>query len=133
ADPPAGVEGDANHDGTRDGAQDEFVELVNATDAALNISGWALRTHSNTSTNETVRHTFAANTSVPAGNAIVLFGGGSFDPANPLFGCAQVLKTSTSGLSLTNGGLTILVRDAEGSLVTQFSYGGATGMNGGLN
>jgi len=133
ADPPAGVEGDANHDGTRDGAQDEFVELVNATDAALNISGWTLRTHSNTSTNETVRHTFAANTSVPAGNAIVLFGGGSFDPANPLFGCAQVLKTSTSGLSLTNGGLTILVRDAAGSLVTQFSYGGATGMNGGLN
>jgi len=131
ADPPTGVEGDANHDGTRDGAQDEFVELVNATDAALNISGWTLRTRSNTSANETVRHTFAANTMVPAGNAMVVFGGGTFDPAKPLFGCAQVVRTSTSGLSLTNGGLTILVRDAEGSLVTQFSYGGSTGLNGG--
>jgi uncharacterized protein (TIGR03437 family) len=131
ADPPPGSEGDANHDGTRDGAQDEFVELVNATNVALNISGWTVRTHSITNTNETVRHTFAANTSVPASNAMVVFGGGSFDPANPLFGCAQVVKTSTSGLSLTNGGLTILIRDAAGSLVTQFSYGGATGMNAG--
>lgn len=131
ADPPTGIEGDANHDGTRDGAQDEFVELVNASGDALNISGWTLRTHSTTSSTETVRHTFAASTSVPAGNAIVVFGGGSFDPANPLFGCAQVLKTSTSGLSLTNGGLTILVRDAAGNLVTQFSFGGSTGLNGG--
>jgi uncharacterized repeat protein (TIGR01451 family) len=131
ADPPTGNEGDANHDGTRDGAQDEFVELVNAADAALNISGWTLRTHSNTSSTETVRHTFAANTTVPSGDAMVVFGGGTFDPANPLFGCAQVVKTSTSGLSLTNGGLTILVRDPAGNLVTQFSYGGSTGLNGG--
>jgi hypothetical protein len=78
-----------------------------------------------------VRHIFAANTSVPAGNAIVVFGGGSFDPANPLFGCAQVVRTSTSGLSLTNAGLTILIRNAAGNLVTQFSYGGSTALNGG--
>lgn len=131
ADPPAGNEGDANHDGTRDGAQDEFVELVNATGVALNISGWTLRTHSTSSTSETVRHTFAANTNVPAGSALVVFGGGTFDPANPLFGCARVVKTSTSGLSLTNGGLTILIRDAGGNLITEFSYGGSTGLNGG--
>ena len=131
ADPPPGNQGDANHDGTRDGAQDEFVELVNATGGSLDISGWTLRTHSTTSTTETVRHTFAANTNVPAGNAMVVFGGGTFDPANPLFGCAQVVKTSTSGLSLTNGGLTILIRDAGGNLITEFSYGGSTGRNGG--
>src|SRR5262249_7623431 len=29
ADPPAGSDGDANHDGTRDAAQDEFIEIVN--------------------------------------------------------------------------------------------------------
>jgi uncharacterized protein (TIGR03437 family) len=29
ADPPNGFAGDANHDGVRDGTQDEFVELVN--------------------------------------------------------------------------------------------------------
>lgn len=131
ADPPTGNEGDANHDGTRDAAQDEFIELVNATGAALDISGWTLRTHSTSNATETVRHTFAANTSVPAGNAMVVFGGGTVDPANPRFGCAQVLKASTSGLSLTNGGLTIIIRDGEGNLVSELSYGGSTGLNGG--
>ncbi len=131
ADPPTGTDGDANHDGTRDGAQDEFVELVNSTNAAMDISGWTLRTHSTTSSTETVRHTFAAASSVPAGEAIVVFGGGTFDPAHPLFGCSQVVKTSTAGLSLTNGGLTILIRDGSGNLVTEFSYGGSTGLNGG--
>jgi hypothetical protein len=131
ADPPTGTEGDANHDGARDSADDEFVELVNSTDAAINMSGWTVRTHSTSSSTETVRHTFAANTNLPAGEALVVFGGGTINPANPLFGCAQIVKTSTAGLSLTNGGLTILVRDGSGNLVTQFSYGGTTGLNGG--
>ena len=131
ADPPTGNDGDANHDGIRDGAQDEFIELVNATGAPLNISGWTVRTHSTTSTTESVRHTFAANTNLPAASAMVVFGGGSFDPANPLFGCAQVSKASSGGLSLTNSGLTILIRDGGGRLVTDFSYGGSTGLNGG--
>ena len=48
-----------------------------------------------------------------------------------LFGCAQAVKTSSAGLSLTNGGLTVLIRDASGNLVTEFSYGGSTGLNGG--
>lgn len=131
ADPPTGTEGDANHDGTRDSAQDEFVELVNSTNAVINMSGWTVRTHSTTSSTETVRQTFAANTTMPAGEGMVIFGGGTFDPNDPVFGCAQVVKASTGGLSLTNSGLTILVRDGSGNLVTQFSYGGTTGLNGG--
>jgi len=131
ANPPAGAEGDANHDGTRDSADDEFVELVNSTNSSIDISGWTLRTHSTTSSTETVRHIFAANTNVPAGEAMLVFGAGAFNPANPLFGCAQVVQASSGGLSLTNGGLTILVRDGSGNLVTQFSYGGSTGLNGG--
>lgn len=131
ADPPTGAEGDANHDGTRDSGDDEFVELVNSTNGAINISGWTVRTHSTSSSTETVRHTFAANTNVPAGEALVVFGGGTINPANPLFGCAQIVKASSGLLSLTNGGLTILVRDGSGNLVTQFSYGGTTGLNGG--
>jgi len=35
------------------------------------------------------------------------------------------------GLSLTNGGLTILVRDGAGNLISEFSYGGSTGLDGG--
>jgi uncharacterized repeat protein (TIGR01451 family) len=131
ADPPTGTDGDANHDGTRDSADDEFVELVNSTGAAINISGWTVRTHSTTSSTETVRHTFTSGSSVPAGEAMVVFGGGTFNPNDVLFGCSRVVKASSGGLSLTNSGLTILVRDGSGNLVTQFSYGGSTGLNGG--
>ena len=131
ADPPPGNEGDANHDGVRDGAQDEFIELVNSTGAAMNISGWTVRTRSSLAVNETVRHTFAANVNVAAGEAMVVFGGGNLDPANTLFGCARVVKSSSGNLALTNSGLMILVRDEKGNLVTQMSYGGVSGLNGG--
>ncbi len=131
ADPPAGIAGDANHDGTRDSAQDEFIELVNSTDAFINLTGWTLRTHSTSSSTETVRHIFAANTTLPAGEAMLVFGGGPINASDTLFGCAQVVKASSGGLSLTNSGLTILVRDGSGHLITQFSYGGSTGLNGG--
>ncbi|MDX6529932.1 MAG: large repetitive protein [Blastocatellia bacterium] len=131
ADPPAGTVGDANHDGTRDSAQDEFVELVNSSSTPVDISGWTLRTHSTTSSTETVRHTFAANAVLPLGETLVIFGGGTFNSNDSLFGCSQVVKASSGGLSLTNGGLTILVHDGSGNLVTQFSYGSANGLNGG--
>lgn len=132
ADPPAGVpDGDANHDGVRDTSDDEFVELVNSTSSAINIAGWKIKTRPLTgSTTETTRHTFAAGTTLPAGDAIVVFGGGIIDATNPLFGGAQVVKASTAGLSLTNGGLTILVHDAADNLVTQVTYGGTTGLEG---
>lgn len=132
ADPPAGADGDANHDNARDSAQDEFIELVNSTNAAIDISGWTLRTHSTSSLTETLRHTFATGTTLAAGEPMVVFGGGTFNSNDPLFGCAQVVKASTGGLSLTNSGLTVLVRDAFGHLTTQFSYGGSTGLNGGI-
>ena len=131
ADPPNGADGDANHDGTRDSAQDEFVELVNSTGSAISVSGWTVRTHSTSSATETVRHTFAASTLLPAHEAMLVFGGGTFISSDPSFGCAQAVKASSGGLSLTNSGLTILVRDGSGNLITQFAYGGATGLNGG--
>ncbi|HEV2704822.1 MAG TPA: lamin tail domain-containing protein [Pyrinomonadaceae bacterium] len=125
ADPPDGVNGDANRDGTRSGADDEFVELVNATDAPLDVSGWTLKTRALSGASETTRHTFAARTSIPPGDALVLFGGGgaNFDAAHAAFGGAQVFTASSGGLSLTNAGLSLLVRDAEGNLVAQLSYG----------
>ncbi|HYX42394.1 MAG TPA: Ig-like domain-containing protein, partial [Pyrinomonadaceae bacterium] len=114
ADPPDGTAGDANHDGTRSGTDDEFIELVNASSAPLDLSGWMIKTHSLTSSSETVRHKFAAGTLLPAGDCIVIFGGGSFDANDPVFGGAQVLAASSGGLSLTNSGLTVVVRDASG-------------------
>jgi uncharacterized protein (TIGR03437 family) len=117
------LQGDANHDGVRSGSEDEFVELVNSTGAGINISGWTVLTHSSTSTRETKRHTFAANTTLRAGQAIVVFGGGTFNPSDGVFGCAQVVKASSGRLSLTNTALTVRIRDGSGNLVTQLSYG----------
>ncbi len=133
ADPPTGIAGDANHDGVRDGTQDEFIELVNETSSELiSLSNWTIRTRPTGSTTETTRFTFASGTSLPAGEAIVVFGGGNFNPSDPVFGCAQVVKATTAaGLSLTNSGLTILIRDGAGNLITQFSYGASTGLDGG--
>src|SRR5207248_8218518 len=51
--------------------------------------------------------------------------------ADPISGCAQVVTASSGSLLLTDSGLTILMRDGSGNLVTQFSYGGSTGLNGG--
>ncbi len=134
ADPPGSaatdLQGDANHDNTRSSSDDEFVELVNSTSASINISGWTLRTRATGSATENLRHTFDTGRTIPAGEAIVVFGGGNFDATNPLFGCAQVVKASSGGLSLTNGGLTVIVRDSAGDLITQFAYGGTTGLSG---
>ncbi len=134
ADPPDGIAGDANHDGVRSGTDDEFIELVNAQADDVNISGWTVKTRAVGGTNETTRHVFAAGTVVPAHDALVVFGGGSFNPNHPAFGGAHIIAASTAGgLSLTNAGLTILLRNAAGNLITEFSYGGTTGLDGNAN
>ena len=123
ADPPDGPDGDANHDGTRSGTADEFVELVNGSSSPLDLSGWTLRTRPLNGTSESVRHRFAQASTLPAGEALALFGGDGANASDPFFGGALVGRVSSASLSLTNAGLTILVRDAAGNLVTQFSYG----------
>jgi uncharacterized protein (TIGR03437 family) len=77
ADPPDGLAGDANNDGVRDSADDEFVELVNSTGRNIDLSGYELATRSLTTTTDTLRHRFVSGTILPAGAAIVIFGGGS--------------------------------------------------------
>jgi hypothetical protein len=136
ADPPDGSTGDANRDGARDSNDDEFVELVNTTANNIDISGYQLLTRSTSATSDTLRHTFAPGTLFPAGSAIVVFGGGgpNFDPTNAAFGGAQVFKTSSpGGLSLTNSGGVVTLRDPSQAIVNIFSYGGSTGLNGDAN
>ena len=133
SDPPGAaatdLQGDANHDNKRDSSEDEFIELVNTTSHDIDISGYQLLTHSSSATTDTVRHTFATRTILPACSAIVVFGGGNFDPDNSLFGGAQVVK-SASALSLSNAGGTITLRDQTSVIITSLPYGGSTGLNG---
>ncbi len=123
ADPPDGTAGDANHDGVRVGAEEEFVELVNGSPETLDLSGWTLRTRQLGGTSEVARHTFPQGYTLPPGEALALFGGGNPDADDPIFGGALVGTASSGSLSLTNAGLTIVVRDAAANLVTRFTYG----------
>ncbi|MDT4896592.1 MAG: large repetitive protein [Acidobacteriota bacterium] len=138
ADPPGSattdLEGDANHDNTRSGSDDEFVELVNTTAINKDISGYQLLTRSSTATSDTVRFTFPSGTIFPAGSAIVIFGGGTIDATKPVFGGAQVFKaSSSSGLALSNDGGVVTLREPSLAIASIFSYGDSVGLDGGAN
>jgi hypothetical protein len=122
ADPPEGPAGDANGDGARSSSADEFIEILNRTAEPINISGYKL------SDAEAIRHVFPAGTVIPPFEAAVVFGGGT--PTGAFGNAAEnhlVFKASTGGLSLGNGGDSIRLEDAEGTLVQEISFGAAEG------
>ena len=41
-DPPSGLAGDANRDGTRDPNDDEFIEFVNTSNSSYDMSGFEI-------------------------------------------------------------------------------------------
>ena len=133
SDPPDGLAGDANHDGVRESASDEFIELVNSTSRDLDLSGYQLQSRSTTANTDTVRHRFPSGTVLSAGTALVVFGGGTINAKNPAFGGAQIFRASTGGLSLNNGGGVITVRDSTGAVVTAVTYGPTAGIAGDAN
>ena len=133
ADPPDGLNGDANHDGVRDTSADEFVELVNSTAHDLDLSGYQLQTRSLTATTDTLRHRFAPATILFGGTAIVVFGGGTPAAGNPIFGGSQVVKASTGGLSFVNSGGLVTLRNPAGEIVTSVAYGLSLGLRGDQN
>ncbi|MEO0461525.1 MAG: Calx-beta domain-containing protein [Pseudomonadota bacterium] len=120
ADPAADIPGDANGDGTRDFSDDEFVELVNTGSSAVDLSGFTL------SDGVAVRHTFAAGTTLAAGEAIVVFGGGTPTGA---FGGATVVAASSGNLGLNNSGDTVTLADGGGTTLAEVTYGGEAGDN----
>ncbi|MGH9941925.1 MAG: Ig-like domain-containing protein, partial [Pyrinomonadaceae bacterium] len=132
ADPPDGSAGDANQDGVRSASQDEFVEIVNASEADLDLGGYSILTR-NSSGSDTLRHAFAPETILAPGASVVVFGSAqaaTFDPSHPAFGGALVLTASTGGLSLLNGGSTITLADPSGQTIEHLTYGGSMGLEG---
>jgi hypothetical protein len=110
-DVPAGPDGDANGDGIRDAFDDEFVELVNASDHTLDITGVAIGNGSS------VKFTFAA-TCLEPGQAAVVFGGGQPEDRPD-----TVVRVADSRLGYANSGGTVTVFDAAGDILTTFTYG----------
>src|SRR5205085_6228086 len=94
--------GDANRDGTRDSDDDEFVEILNNSSEAVDISGVVI------SDSTTSRFTFPANTILSSGRAAIIFGGGNPPLNDPAFGGSLVFKTSS--LSLNNSGDTVTLK-----------------------
>ena len=109
-DPPSGIEGDANGDGTREAQEDEFIEFVNLG-GTLDLSGFTVHD------NAQERHVFPQGTIIPSGGVLVLFGGG--DPTGA-FGNA-IIQTATSGkLNMNNAGDFVTVYNTNGEVVLTF-------------
>lgn len=121
ADPEATILGDANGDGTRSASDDEFVELLNTSYQAVDISGWTI------SDGVGLKHTFPANTVLPPREAAVVFGGGTPTGA---FGNAAanglVFTASSGSLGLNNTGDTVTLGDGVGT-VQSVTYGSEAG------
>lgn len=119
ADPPDGPAGDANGDLTRSSSQDEFVEIVNRSNAPLDIGGFSIGDR------DGVRFTFPAGARLPAGEAALVFGGGS--PQGEFGNCAVNDLVFTAALSLNNGGDTITLADPLGVRLDQVVYASGQG------
>ena len=119
ADTGEGLPGDANGDGVYVQDEDEFVELVNTTGVSLDLSGWSFWDTEAWADDE-ARHVVPESTVLAAGQAYVLFGGGS--PTGE-FGGALVETTTTGAINLNNAGDLLRVTDADGRILVQFDVG----------
>ena len=122
-DPAADAPGDANGDGVRSSSADEFIEIVNTGTEAVDISGFTL------SDDDGGDFTFPANTTLAAGQAAVLFGGGT--PTGNFGGALVFTDDGSIGSGLGNSGDLVELRDAGGTLIDSFAYGNAGTITGG--
>src|SRR5690606_10238213 len=113
--------GDPNRDGIAD-FDDEFVEIINATENALDLAGWTLSTFGTLPTS-TLRHTFPSGTLLPPGAAVVIFQSVHTESIRPAdFGGAVVQVASSGYLFLNDEGDTLTLADPLGGPVSVRSY-----------
>ena len=107
-DPPSTF--DANEDGTANTSQDEFVEIVNVSPAAVSLQGVRVGDFDNVNNVPTLRYriTFGALCLQP-GEAVVVFGRGAW-----LYTAAGrvLINATASYMSLNNDSETIVISDA---------------------
>ncbi len=96
----SGLDGDANGDGVYSQAEDEFIEIINLSTQAIDLSGYKLYDTESFAAS-TPNHTFPSGTIVGPGKAIVVFGGGT--PTGS-FGGAVVQKSTSGDLNMNNAG-----------------------------
>lgn len=117
------LQGDANGDGVYNQDQDEFIELVNTSTESIDISNYKIY-DATALTNATPRHIFPAGTVIPAGKAIVVFGGGK--PTGTFGG--SIVQTASSGLlNLNNDVDFITINDRTGKTILTFDIAPLSG------
>ena len=112
--PPAGLAGDANRDGQRNGYEDEFVELYNAGQDTLTLAGWRL----GDSTSPDTYFRFPSGAVIAPGSYVVLFGGGI--PSG--FTVPVYTDDGRIGNGLTNKGEDIHLLDDTGTEIAVVSH-----------
>ncbi len=113
ADPPNGLMGDTNGDSVRNASQDEFLEFLNISDKAIDLSGIAIYDA------DLLRHQIPDNTIVQPNQLLLVFGGGAIQRD---FGDVIVQKASSNRLSLANTGDRILLRDSLQNILLLHDY-----------
>ena len=110
ADPPEGLEGDANRDGRYDPHKDEFIELYNAGPTPISLAGW----HLGDSGPLSDYFRFPRDAVIEPSSYVVLFGGGR--PSG--FTVPVYTDDGTIGDGLTDTGESIHLIDDHGSEAT---------------
>ena len=113
--PSSGV--DVNGDGEYSSLEEEFIELINPSAEAVELTGWTVWT---TASGESLRHEFPTGTVLLPGRSLILYGGALELPSHP---SATVQLSSTGGLRLRDLGDQILLKDAIGQEQWRVSYG----------
>lgn len=111
--------GDANGDGVVHYGDDEFVEIVNATNRTVDLTGWQLADTYMT------RFAFPPGTELEPGQALLVFGGGE-QTSFTSFGNVGVF-VSGNRLGLNNSGDRVTLTDKTDTVVDEMSYGSEGG------
>jgi hypothetical protein len=109
---PDPIRGDSNRDGVISSDDDEFLELVNISDQALDLSGWMVWD------GVRLRFTFPEGTILGPGCGLVIFGGGQ-----PTGDFGRSLIFTAGSLGLNNRGDVISLQDPDGIEMAGLSYG----------
>lgn len=116
-----GSNGDAYQGGNLYLKQEQYVEIVNTGNTPVCLAGWTLERKQ-----QKAKHLFPLGEALAPGKALVVFSGGI--PIGDFGGSIVQRSTSNNNLFLDSGGGILMLRDVNGHIVKQFSWGDCGGM-----
>lgn len=122
------VEGDANGDSVRHAQHDEFVEILNITSDAIDMTGWKV------GDDERIDWQFPDGYMLQPYEFVTIFGGGGDSLVNVPGWDADSLQTrvfatnDSVGNGLANGGDYLIIQSASGNHDMYFAYGSKYGI-----